>query len=333
MTDTNPILRPPKSRRLVSAWMLPRNVEPAVERVTQFQDIFDQIIFMCGHVNADGSLPDQWPAEERRELTQRLGEMGVSTLNDYAGGWKGQFEEVAKSPDAMRRLIDNMVAECEETGADGVDIDLEHLPPEAQFPYADLVAGLSQELHQRNKMVSVCTYSPLNAYRRDWGPAFWHPYAVAPYVDHLRPMVYDQFCPPSPQPGPTSTAPWGADCMEALLTQAPPQKIVMGLPTYSVDWDMEDPQKSRQVYDYEWIAEREKESSIGRSWISYWDVGLIRYTDEEGHPHLLYVSDAKSTKGHLVTVDSLDLAGVCFWVLLGDDPAIWEAVREHFRRW
>ena len=28
-------------------------------------------------------------------------------------------------------------------------------------------------------------------------------------------------------------------------------------------------------------------------------MGLIRYTDEEGHPHLLYVSDAKSTKGHV----------------------------------
>jgi len=45
------------------------------------------------------------------------------------------------------------------------------------------------------------------------------------------------------------------------------------------------------------------------------------------------VSDAKSTISHLETVDSLDLAGVCFWCLMGDDPQIWECVREHFRRW
>jgi hypothetical protein len=34
----------------------------------------------------------------------------------------------------------------------------------------------------------------------------------------------------------------------------------MGLPTYSVDWNINDPTKSRQVNDYQWIAEQEKKS-------------------------------------------------------------------------
>ena len=62
-------------------------------------------------------------------------------------------------------------------------------------------------------------------------------------------------------------------------------------------------------------------------------MNLIRYADDKGHAHLLWVSDARSTRCHLVNVDSLDLAGVCFWVLTGgDDPNIWEAVRQHLAR-
>lgn len=332
MAETSPIFKPPKTRRLVSAWMVREHTDHAFERVSEFQDIFDQVILMCGRLGADGSLPPEWSAQSRRELVARFGDLGVSVLNDFGGTWDNTFAEMSKSPKAIEAAVGNMIADCEETGADGVDIDLEHLPSHARFAYQDLLAQLSDGLHARSKMLSVCTYSPIPAYQRDWGPAFWDPSVIGSYADHLRPMTYDQFCPPSPIVGPTSTAPWGRECMETLVAQVPRHKIVMGLPTYSVDWDMSDPTKSRQIYDHQFIAEREKESPIGRAWISYWDVSLIRYKDAEGHPHLLWVSDGKSTKSHLVTVDNLNLAGVCFWCLMGDDPAIWECVRDRFQR-
>ena len=120
--------------------------------------------------------------------------------------------------------------------------------------------------------------------------------------------------------------------MQHLVAQAPRHKIIMGLPTYSVDWDVTELANSRQVCDYEWLAAREKESEIGRAWLHHWDVGLMRYTDAQGHIHYVYVTDARSTQSHLETVDALDLGGVCFWVLMGDDPAIWERVRQYFAR-
>lgn len=331
MAETNPIYRAPKSRHLVSAWMLDREADHAVEVVTEFQDIFDQVIFMCGHPNADGSLSDSWPAAERRELTSRFQDMGVSTLNDYSGG-PDIWQALAKSPDAIQALVQNIVAECEETGADGADIDFEHLPPRQRFAFADFLRQLSEALHARGMMLSICTNAPSRAQQRDGALPFLDLSVIAHYVDHLRPMNYDFFFPSSPILGPTSTAPWARERMEYLGAQVPRHKIIMGLPTYSVDWDITDPTKSRQVYDYEWIAEREKESEIGRAWLPHWDVGLIRYTGGDGHLHLFYVTDARSTQSHLETVDALDLAGVCFWVLMGDDPAIWESIRRYFGR-
>jgi len=334
MQNTNPIFKTPKTRRLVSAWMVHSDVEHAMARVTEFQDIFDQVIFVCGNVQEDGTMPQAWSVLERQELASRLRDLGISTLNLYGEKWDGGFLEAAAKPGVMEAAIRNMVAECEQTGSDGVDIDLEALPATARHAYSEFIANLSRELHAHGKMLSICTAAPSRAQQRDSGVGFLDTSAVGFYADHLRPMNYDFFWPfPNcPGVGPTSTAHWVRDRMQRLGQEVPRHKVIMGLPTYSLDWDVNQIESSRQIYDYEWIAKREKESCRERSWCSGWDVHLIRYTDAQGHAHLLWLSDAKSTKSHLEIADDLDVAGVCFWCLKGDDPRIWETVREHFRR-
>jgi len=326
-----PIYRPPKSRRLVSGWVVGGHADHALEVVTEFQDIFDQVILMCNHAEPDGSIPADWPHEHRRELTRKFNDLGVSVLNDFSG-LKETWAALAKSPKVVAKLVENIIADCEKTGADGVDLDFEQLPPRERFAYADFVRSLSDALHARGRMLSICTASPSRAEKRDFSLPFLDTSILAHYVDHVRPMNYDLFYPSSPVLGPTSTAPWGRERMQHLSTQVPKHKIIMGLPTYSVDWDVTEPANSRQVYDYQWLAERAKESEIGLAWLPFLDVNLVRYKDDGGNVHYIYLSDAQSTQSHLETVDELDLAGICFWALMGDDPAIWECVRRYFAR-
>ena len=223
-------------------------------------------------------------------------------------------------------------SDLELAGADGADLDFEQLPTQERFAYGAFVRDLYESLHARRKMLSICTASPSRTDTRDAGLPFLDTSWLAHHVDHLRPMNYDFFYPSTPILGPTATASWARDRMQRLVEQAPRHKIIMGLPTYSVDWDVTEPTNSRQIYDYQWLAVREKESEIGRAWLHHWDVGLMRYLDAEGHIHYVYVTDARSTQSHLETVDALDLGGVCFWALMGDDPAIWERVRQYFAR-
>jgi len=333
MNSTNPLYRPTKTRRLVSAWICRGQDEAVPERIRAFDDVFDQIVLMTGSVGPEGKLETGWPTEERCRVAESLREMDISALVDYGGRWSEEIGKSFSSPGTVRACAEALVEDCDRVGADGLDIDIESWPSEARNAYTDLLVRLSESLRSRGKMLSLCVFSLSREARREKGIGFIDPVILAPYVDQFRCMTYDLFCPPSEFVGPTSTAPWGRETMQYMTGRVPCEKVVMGLPTYSVDWDINDPTKSRQVNDYKWIAEREAESPIGRGWCYYWDVGLIRYTDEAGHAHLLWVSDARSTRSHLVTVDSLDLAGVSFWVLTGDeDPAIWEAVGEHFRR-
>ena len=325
----NATMRPTKSRRLVSVWTVMSDPEALIECVKPFADLFDQVVLMCGTPDA----PDRYEPDALRRITSELHAMDISVLNDYAGHWDGMCDRMFADADGVKTTVVRMLAACEASSADGIDIDFERWPPESRFVYEDVLSRLSEALHNQGRMLSICAFPTNPAQRREHGTGFIDPSAVAPLVDHYRTMVYDQFCPPSQFVGPTSTAPWGRENMQTLQTMVPRHKLVMGLPTYSVDWNMNEPTKSRQVNDAAFIADKEKLSPIGRGWVFFWDVGLIRYTDENGHAHLLYVTDARSTRSQLETVSGLDLAGVCFWVLNGaEDKRIYETVRECFRR-
>lgn len=333
MSDRNQLFKSSKTRRFVSAWTVLHDEKSLLSRVRQFEALFDQIVFMCGAPTRSGKLPVDWPVASRRRTTAELRKMSISVLNDYGGGWQGCGDALCRSPKTIAAMARKMADECEATGADGVDIDFEKWPSESRFVYTDFLACLSEQLHSRGKLLSICAYPYNAASRRENGIGFIDPSLVVPHVDQYRAMVYDLFCPPSQYVGPTSTAPWGRECMNYMIAMVPRHKMIMGLPTYSVDWDINDPTKSRQVNDAAFLAAREKQSPIGRGWCYFADVNLIRYTDPKGHAHLVWVSDAMSTRSHLETVEALDLAGISFWVLSGDeDTRIWQAVLEKFRR-
>ena len=307
--------------------------DSALAGLREFAGTFDQAVFMCGGIQPDGPLPEDWPIAERKKLADELRALNISVLLDWGGRWSDDMGTSFRSSKRIKDLARQMVEECEKVGADGVDIDIEGWPADMRNAYTDFIAYLSEQLRQRDMMTSLCTFSLSREARRETGVGFIDPALLVPYVDQFRCMTYDLYCPPSQFVGPTSTAPWGRETMQYMVSRVPCEKVVMGLPTYSVDWDIAEPGNSKQVNDYKFIADREKQSPIGRGWCYYWDVSLIRYTDADQHPHLLWVTDARSTKSHLVTVDSLDLAGVSFWLLNGEeDPAIWRTVTEHFRR-
>src|SRR5688572_6476406 len=95
--SANQAFRPTKTRRLVSAWMVNNLVDEVVATVGKFQDTIDQVVFMCGGVKADGTLPTEFPLARRKELSQRFRDIGVSTLNDYGGGSKDGGADVIRS--------------------------------------------------------------------------------------------------------------------------------------------------------------------------------------------------------------------------------------------
>jgi spore germination protein YaaH len=320
-----------KTRRHVAVCVAIPDVADLAARLKPFEDVFDEIV-----VSSFSPIPggkSRYTPDDHRRLVESCHAMAMSAVDCYGWRYTPECQAVLAAPAEIRRCIAHMVERCETSGSDGLVVDFEAWPPHTRFAFTDFIAQLSPELHRRGKTLSVAAYPANTAQRRERGQPFIDVHSIAPLADRFHVMTYDQFCPPSPYIGPTSTTPWARDGMQDMLTQAPGYKLLMGLPTYSVDWDVTDPTRSRQVNDAAHLEACETISPIGRGWCYYWDVGLIRYVDSDQHIHLIYVSDARSTRSQLQNVDQLDLAGIFFWVFNGrEDPEIYRAVRSHFAR-
>lgn len=328
----NLTFRPTKTRRFVSVAANQPDHKKLIDLVKPFDDLFDQVI-LSSFPPVAGAPKSRYAPDAHKYMVDELHAMQISVLNCHGWRFTEQCREACSSRSGIQQCIDYMVGLCLESGADGLDVDFEAWPAETRYVYLDFVGLLSEALHARGKTLTASIFPVTPAARRERGIGFIDPHALAPLVDQFHVMTYDMFAPPSLYIGPTSTAPWVRDSMRALAQMAPAHKLMLGLPTYSIDWNLNDPTKSRCVSDAAYLAEKEQLSPIGRGWCYYWDVGLIRYEDDAGHAHLLYVSDARSTRSHLATADEFDLAGVFFWVLGGsEDTNIYHAVRNHFQR-
>jgi spore germination protein YaaH len=114
--------------------------------------------------------------------------------------------------------------------------------------------------------------------------------------------------------------------MRFWLSQAPREKLIMGLPAYSNDYELALKGKGQQVYRAK--PQVSEGTPLQQAWLWYERLPIYLYPDRQGVLHLFYASDAESTRAHLTTVDELDLPGIGFWHFSSVDSLTWNLVRE-----
>jgi spore germination protein YaaH len=258
--------------------------------------------------------------EPTREFVEQCHKLGVQTYR-LVSGRPTAFD----TPEHSRATIDKYLNDCRELNLDGIDLDYEGLPAKHRRAYAAFIGELSKKLHADGKKLSICvTYTPgMQQEPSDVG--FYDPKTIAASCDLIRVMCYDKHFASSPGHGPTSTAPWARAAMKFWLAHVPREKLVMGMPAYSNDYDLRPGQRGRQV-DRPRPAVP-KGGKAERSWRPFERIHVYRYQDAAGHVRVFYASDAKSTAAHLETFRKLRLAGFGFWHHAGVTPETWQVVR------
>ena len=238
----------------------------------------------------------------------------------------GPVENIVAT-DKAQATIDAYVKNCRDLGLDGIDLDYENLPAKTRGPYSTFIRKLSARLHGAGKKLSICVaYTPgMSQAVPDSG--FYDPGVIAKHCDLVRVMCYDKHLASQPGHGPTSTAPWARAAMKYWLKHVPPEKLVMGLPAYSNDYDIRPGGRGRQVDR----ANPDTTTPSKPQWRPFERINVYRYTDKAGNPRVFYASDSKSTQAHLETVTELKLGGFGFWHHLAVPPATWKVIRETMR--
>jgi len=240
------------------------------------------------------------------------------------------------SPEARGRTIASFVSLAREHGFDGWQFDFENFHVDDRDAFTGYFRETAAALHAEGLSLSVAVVptdgSPgttsFQKYMQDnWRNGF-DVAALADAGDFVSLMTYAQHGGPT-APGPVAGLPWVRRMLEHALAQGvPPEKISLGIPTYSVWWlPVYTEAGGARVAGREIPHVRAMEElgkGTGRlEWLP--EIGAhYAFWSNEGIYEWLFIEDARTLEAKLDLFEAYPgLRGISAWVLGAEDPAIW----------
>ncbi|MCJ7856203.1 glycosyl hydrolase family 18 protein [Lachnospiraceae bacterium NSJ-143] len=242
--------------------------------------------------------------------------MHISTIT-YFGNFSIEAATVVmNTPMLWDKLFENILYEIEEFGYVGIDIDFEFINPSDSLNYAALIKylrnrlnpygyvviaalapktsadqkGLLYEGHNYEAVGEAANYAFIMTY--EWGYTYGPPMAVAPIESVKRVLDY-------------------------AVTEIPPEKILMGIPSYGYNWTLPYVQggpPAQSISNPEAILTALRYGAEIQ-FDSYSQSPYFYYTDENGSIHEVWFEDAKSSLSKLRLIEMYGLAGCGYWNL------------------
>lgn len=225
------------------------------------------------------------------------------------------------SPEAIRRLQQNILENIRAKGYVGLDVDFEYLFAEDKDAYAAFIAGTTALLNENGYICVVAlppktsdnqtgllyegidyaalgeaaNYSFLMTY--EWGYRLGPPMAVAPIGSVRRVVEYAQ-------------------------SRIPAEKLILGISNYGYDWTLpyvrgESVAPSLSTVEAVNLA-REKRAEILFDEAA--QSPYFYYTDEDGREHVVWFEDARSYEGKVNLIREYGLVGGFIWDLMRKNP-------------
>lgn len=270
----------------------------------------------------DGTIQMAQDAEDA-DLLAEWREAGMLIVPSIGGSiW-----EMIAEPTMRDFHIGEIVGLVERMDYDGIDIDYEGFPLFTRDDFSTFIEDLSGELHAHSKLLTIAVHaktSDVSAYdaatAQDWN-------RIAPAVDVFTIMTYDYTNRNEP-PGPIAPPDWIADVLAYAESVTDLSKVRMGLPLYAYSWQRDSPPATTvdwaaaQRLIETWELQIERDPADMEAWITFKARGLPRQT--------IYFADSVGIEYKLdLILDAFPrLGGVALWGIGGEDPAIWEVLRQ-----
>lgn len=131
----------------------------------------------------------------------------------------------------------------------GYNIDFENINYSDKDRLTAFVARLSQACRAYGLKISMDVTPISNS--MNWSRVYDRE-ALAPHLDYMMLMAYDQFGRTSPVAGPVASYPWVEQAVQGVTAIVPSEKVILGMPLYMRIWYETDDKKDLPLDINEW---------------------------------------------------------------------------------
>ncbi len=229
---------------------------------------------------------------------------------------------IFSSSSARANLIENLMQEVLNCGADGLNIDFEKIDEATGKHFVEFIRELSIECRKNQIVLSVDNY-PIS------GGAIWYNRREqSVYADYVIVMGYDEHWGTGGKAGSVASIDYVEKGISDTLEYVPAEKLINGIPFYTRIWRSTGTEVAGDAVGMQAAAEFVANNAIQTQWLEK----ECQYYGEIQKGDTLYqvwLEEDDSIKVKLDVMKTYDLAGVAQWKLGLETPEIWELIVEY----
>lgn len=246
------------------------------------------------------------------------------------------MHHILVTPNARRHALESLVALCRNNHFDGIQFDIENVHVTDKDALTSFMRDAAAGLHGVNCSVSAAVVPRMSD---DRGPTSYHQWifdnwrgvydykALADALDFISYMTYAQHTGGS-TPGPVAGYLWMEDCLKFALSQGvPPNKISLGIPSYSDHWfpsynDTSGARMRGRDISYARVEELVNQFGLTPTWDDREKAYTAAWSNAGVYEHL-WIEDARAFTAKEALARKYGLRGYSVWVLGLEDSRVW----------
>ncbi|MEE8336396.1 MAG: glycosyl hydrolase family 18 protein [Candidatus Neomarinimicrobiota bacterium] len=294
-------------------------------------DLLTTIAYFSAEASGEGALNNLhgWPPADMINKAHENGVKVVLTVSLFSND---NLTTLLSNSDNRTRLINNLLEQVKNAGADGVNVDFELMPASQKTNMVTFISSLTKVFHDSLSGSEVTLAMPAV----DWSAA-WDYNQLAAVSDGLFIMGYDYHWKGSSTTGPVAPLSGGTynitntinDYLTITGSQA--EKLILGNPYYGYEWPVNSSDAGTNVTgEGSAVLFNTAESralSYGKRWHAESQTPWYYYTGRQG-----WYDDSTSLSLKYDFAIEKDLGGVGMWALGYDQgyTDLWEALKNKF---
>jgi spore germination protein len=250
-----------------------------------------------------------------------------------------------QSPAAQQTFQTNLRQFVHSQPIDGINIDFEYVgdvTDQLRTEFTTFISDSSQTVHSLDPSaefsIDVVADSSVRKHLIDIP-------AVVPFVDHIVAMTYDYYAIPSANSGPVAPVfgseknRWNEDIvtdLKSMIQQAPPEKILLGIPFYGYEWRTTSVEpgsptypRTGQLATYQRVENLIASQNIQEQWDPDALSPFLNYKIGERIQTIFY-ENSRSLSYKLDLVNHAQLGGIAIWALgyEGNTQELWDVIEQ-----